>query len=586
MDTPSKIAFDERAPADERFDAQSELQKSHMPTLASELLPRDDVREVIEWIENDLAEQALNKAIANNVVPFPPKHRGKPGMQSVYLDDFQVLVNGQFYEKPTVLGFEAMRAMVDQTPVLSGVIMTRIRQINRFCQINESGHGPGFAIRHVDRNHQLTEDEQQSIQLLQKFFQHCGWEWNPRRRKRLRRDNFSQFMAKLVRDTLTMDAAPIETEFKRDRNLGIDGLYAVDGATIRLCTEEGYNGNDEIFALQVVQGQVRSAYTHDDLIYEPRNPRSDVLVAGYGMGEVELLVRVVTGFLNAMTLNIKGFSENAIPRGLLHLSGNYSEKDLIAFRRYWNAMVKGINNAWTLPVLVSKDQESRASFENFGVDFNEMYFSKWMTFLASIICAIYGMDPAEINFESFSASKSALSGEDTVERLADSKDRGLRPLLSYFENIFTDFIVADFSDKYVFRWTGLDDEDANRRWEATKLSSTWNELRAMQGQDPIDGPLGEAPLNPSLIGPWLQMQQQDQQGEGPEDFGQIDEETGMPGDDERAQGDFGQADEDDREAGDFGQVEQDREEADQAGEQDAEALSKAFNLPPIYTLDP
>src|SRR5690606_737434 len=100
-----------------------------------------------------------------------------------------------------------------------------------------------------------------------------------------------------------MDAAPIETEFKRDRNLGIDGLYAVDGATIRLCTEEGYNGNDEIFALQVVQGQVRSAYTHDDLIYEPRNPRSDVLVAGYGMGEVELLVRVVTGFLNAMTLN-------------------------------------------------------------------------------------------------------------------------------------------------------------------------------------------------------------------------------------------------------------------------------------------
>src|SRR5690606_26466673 len=111
----------------------------------------------------------------------------------------------------------------------------RIRQINRFCQINESGHGPGFAIRHVDRNHQLTEDEQQSIQLLQKFFQHCGWEWNPRRRKRLRRDSFSQFMAKLVRDTLTMDAAPIETEFKRDRNLGIDGLYAVDGATIRLC---------------------------------------------------------------------------------------------------------------------------------------------------------------------------------------------------------------------------------------------------------------------------------------------------------------------------------------------------------------
>ena len=28
-------------------------------------------------------------------------------------------------------------------------------------------------------------------------------------------------------------------------------LYAVDGSTIRLCTEDGYEGDDEIFALQV-----------------------------------------------------------------------------------------------------------------------------------------------------------------------------------------------------------------------------------------------------------------------------------------------------------------------------------------------
>jgi hypothetical protein len=44
-------------------------------------------------------------------------------------------------------------------------------------------------------------------------------------------------MAKSVRDTLTMDAAPIETEFKRARDLGLDGFYAVDGASVRLCTE-------------------------------------------------------------------------------------------------------------------------------------------------------------------------------------------------------------------------------------------------------------------------------------------------------------------------------------------------------------
>src|SRR5690606_5151796 len=157
-----------------------------------------------------------------------------------------------------------------------------------------------------------------------------GWEAKPRQRMRLKRDDFSSFVAKLVRDSLTMDSMAIETEYKRDKSLGLDGLYAVDGSTIRLCTEDGYEGDDEIYALQVVQGRIRTVYTYDDLIYVPRNPRTDVLTGGYGLAETELLIRVVTGFLNAMTYNLKYFDSNAIPKGLLHLSGNYSEKDLAA----------------------------------------------------------------------------------------------------------------------------------------------------------------------------------------------------------------------------------------------------------------
>jgi len=232
------------------------------------------------------------------------------------------------------------------------VVFTRIRQVKRFCRVPDSGKGPGFQVRLKDPNAKVGSDEHQSIALLQDFFTHCGWERNPRQRARLKRDNFSGFMAKLVRDSLILDSAPIETEFKRDKRLGIDGLYAVDGATIRLANEIGYQGDDEIFALQVVDGNIRAAYTYDDLIYVPRNPRTDVLVGGYGLSETELLVRVVTGFLNAFTYNTSYFDKNSIPKGLLHLTGDYSSEDLNAFKRYWNAMVKGINNAWTLPVLV------------------------------------------------------------------------------------------------------------------------------------------------------------------------------------------------------------------------------------------
>ena len=499
------------APQDERNDAMRVAQQDVMPSSVKDMVP------LVEFIAQQQQEQEFNKALRKpNIIPFPSKaiQDKKPGMQSVWLDDRQIQMLGDWYEKPSSLGFDMMRQMVDQTPILSAVIMTRIRQVKRFCRIPEGGKGPGFQIKLKNQGSgKLQAQEQQSIELLQNFFLNCGWESNPRQRLRLKRDNFSNFMSKMVRDSLVLDSSPIETEFKRDRSLGLDGFYAVDGATIRLCTEMGYQGDDEIFALQVVQGNLRAAYTYDDLIYVPRNPRTDVLTGGYGMSETELLVKVVTGFLNAMTYNLKYFDSNAIPKGLLHLSGDYSADDISSFKRYWNSMVRGINNAWTLPVMVSKNQESKASFENFGVDVNEIMFAKWMTFLTSIICAIYGIAPDEINFESFTAGTSSLSGSDTEEKLINSKDKGLRPLLSHFEDLFSDYIVSEFSDKYVFRFSGLDEKLPAQLWDEEKTLSTVDEARKARNQDAIGGVLGNAPLNPNLASIYMQTLQQQNDGE-------------------------------------------------------------------------
>lgn len=554
-DRASSTAFDPAAPADERQAASTELHKS-VVTGINDLVPAKEIMPVIEFIRDGLTEDNMLKA--GNIVPFPSKRAkdNQRGPQSVTFDDWQVSVQGEYWERPSLLGFDSLRAMVEQTPILNAVVMTRVRQVQRFCRVADKNRDiPGFEIRHVDKNHKLTDDETDSIELLNRFVMNCGWEFKPRRRKALKRDSFAQFMAKAARDSLTLDSVGIETEWKRNKALGMDGFYAVDGGSIRLCTEDGYEGDDEIFALQVVQGRITCAYSYDDLIYEPRNPRTDVRVCGYGLSETELLIRVVTGFLNAMTYNIKGFDNNAIPKGLLHLSGSYTEADLNAFKRYWNSMVKGVNNAWSLPVMVSKDQESKASFEKFGIEFNEMYFAKWMTFLTSVICAIYGMSPSEINFDSFTGgSTSALSGSDTAEKLAASKDSGLRPLLSYFESLMTDYIIGDFSDKYVFRWTGLDPEDADKKFEMRKLIETVDEARAEEGKEPIGGLLGGAPLNPALMQVYMQENAPEEDYGTPSDAVAGDAAQDEGGDDQSGATvdvDEGQGDEalDDAEAG-------------------------------------
>lgn len=504
-DNAIETAHNPAAPKDEQQDAMRIAQKDAVvPSSVAEIMP------LVEFMAEQYREQEFAKSLTKpNVIPFPSMaaRKGEPGMQSVYLDDRRIQMLGDYYERPGSFGFDMMRTMVDQTPILSAVMLTRERQVRRFCRQQESGKGPGFAIRLKDQAKKLGATEQKDIQLLESFFMNCGWENKPRQRMRLRRDSFSGFMSKLVRDSLTLDSAAIETEWKKDRAKGLDGLYAVDGATIRLCTEDGYRGDDELFALQVVQGNIRAAYTYDDLIYVPRNPRTDVMVGGYGMSEVELLIKVVTGFLNAMTYNLKFFDSNSIPKGILTLHGEYASEDLSSFKRYWNAMVKGINNSWALPVMVSKNGESAAKFEQFGVDVNEIMFGKWMTFLTAIICAIYGMAPDEINFESFTNGTSSLSGSDTEEKLINSKDKGLRPLLSYFEDLFSEYVVSEFSDKYVFRWTGLDEMDQEQAWTEEQALSTWNEARKARGQDEIkDEVLGNAPLNPNLLGVYMQTQ--------------------------------------------------------------------------------
>lgn len=565
-------AFSQAAPADERAEALGVLQKAHMPG-TSDLMPAPAIQELVDHIQDQYAHQEMALAKSAQIFQFPGRPDKPVGMQSVYLDGLQIFARGDYFERPNPVGYETLRTMVEQTPVLNAVLLTRIRQVQRFAAPQDGGRGSGFLITHRDRLHKLTKSELEQTQLLSRFLTNCGWEFNPRLRRKLKRDSMAQFLAKVVRESLTYDSAPIETEMKRDKKKGFDGFYAVDGSTIRLCTDEGYQGDDEIYAVQAIQGRVVTAYSYDDLIYEPRNPRADVRLAGYGLGETELLIKVVTGFLNAMTYNSKGFDDNSIPKGILHLTGEYDARDLSAFRRYWNAMVKGVNNAWTMPVMVSKDSDSKAAFERIDAGFDEMHFSKWMTFLVSVICAIYGMSPAEINFDSFSGGNtSPLGGSDTAEKLAASKDSGLRPLMAYLESLLSDYLIADFSDSLVFRWAGLDETDEAQRLDIRKTILTVNEMRAEEGYEAMDGPLGEAPVNPTLAGIWLQLSQSGG-SPGEEEGGEPGEEEGAPPgpDDEEAP-----ADDDGESPGPGGDAEDDPLQRAQDAMGGGEPVAKSF----------
>nr|WP_072537862.1 hypothetical protein [Anaerococcus mediterraneensis] len=134
-----------------------------------------------------------------------------------------------------------------------------------------------------------------------------------------------------------------------------------------------------------------------------------------------------------------------------------------------------------------------------------MVFEKWINYLINIICAVYKIDPAEINFPNNGGvggkGSSLFSGDK--DKVDQSKAKGLLPLLQYIENVVNKYIISRFSldDEYVFVFDGLDNESESEQVDLAKRKTesymTINEVRADKGLAEIEG--GDIIANPYFL---------------------------------------------------------------------------------------
>jgi len=518
----ARTATRQDAPPDERQEAAARAAKELVP-----LAKAVPVNEVMRWAQ----------AHAPKELPGAQLNR----MAKVSLDLEDPNSRSVWLVRPVGLDWPQLRAIVKEDPVLKSVIWTRISQVQRFLRPSRQEWKPGYRIRLRDRHRKPTPEDEARISWLEQYILNAGAEFDPRKRRALRRDNLWDWASKHLQDSLTLDAAPVElVSTPSGRTHGwvhVDGgmVYLVDpniGAADReppsLHQRYGLDIPDpqEVVAILAHEGRVQAWYTHEDLLYRVRRPHSEALALGYGQPEPEDLIRIVTGFVNALTLNLRGFTHNSIPKGILAVWGDFNGDDVEQFRMEWDAYVTGVTNRWRLPVLISEDgsQNAGASFIPIGQDFNEMYFARWMTFLVAIKAALYGMDPEEINFESFSAKPSTLSGSDTEERLASSKDKGLWPLLQFLAQTLNEILYTVDPDFELY-WTGLEQDQQLAKADEEKML-TLGEFRRRRGEpEPDSEVLANAPMNPALLSLYqmeLQEQQaQEQQAAGVPDGGAM-----------------------------------------------------------------
>lgn len=518
IDKIARLWDDPRTPPDERQDLTAEIFDGRKGFLAGQKLPHPDeilaaVDELDEWERQWLP---MHKAVQLQAgLPFQPIGKTKRGGHeaTLYLNDLGVVgglgPNAQYVERPGT-GFEFLRTIYHHIDLVKCITNTFVRQVTAFC-VPESDPSPlGFHFVRKDRQ-PLTDDDLPRIRRLERMILDCGDEPDPRKRRQLKRDDMRGYVSKLVTESLILDACPVETQLTANKKLS--GLYSVPGDTIRLCTEDGYEGDDEIMAVQVVQGMPVSAFTHWDLIYDVRNPRADLNAMGYGYSELEQMIKVLTGYYNAINFNHAGMDKNSLPRGFVTVFGAYNDRAARDFERRMKTMLRGASNRWEVPIMYVDPEENGGKAVPAAwtpMDkFDEMLFARWIVLQASLAGALYGMDPTEFHFDTFAVrGSSPLNSNDIADKIAHSKSKGLEPVLRFVQNHFNTWVVPLIDDFYEKEFIGLQPEDADKKHERQKLSMTVNEIRQVDGHDPLPGPMGDAPVNPSLIGVYLSTLQQ------------------------------------------------------------------------------
>ena len=458
---------------------------------------------------------------AEQIAKFIEK-RDEDQSKSIIVDP-QALSTGLGYkEKQVSLSYQLLRNM-SRTHIPKAIIGTRIEQVTEFCEPQPDKYSPGFVIRPKKRGHfaedgddkKLTKEQKKDINFLTDFIVNCGTTSNT-----WHGDDFDSFTRKVIPDSLALDQLCFEV-IRDNRGRPIEHI-AVDGATMRLAITQdqsrkhnllGQANNSLIVSgdkisgyypscVQVHHQQVLSEFYPWEMAFGIRNPQTDIYAKGYGRGELEDLISTVTNLLNADAYNANYFKIGSNPKGILRVSGNINQSRIQELKNSWSAQMAGVNNAHKLLVVESEKMD----FVNTQASNKDMEFNKYYEFLIKLTCAIYKIDPSEIAFPMQGSSDAAPMFEGNNEaRLKYSRDKGLKPLLRFYQRKLNKMIIEPWNDylsgDYELVFQGLEAGTAEQELEADikKIASymTPNEIRKSKGMKDIEG--GDVILNPVFV---------------------------------------------------------------------------------------
>lgn len=432
--------------------------------------------------------------------------------KSMLDDPYAGLMQQGYKKRDSAITHQMLRRMVRDTPVVNAILRTRINQLANFAKPQPNKYELGFKIKMKDAKDSPSKAEQKRIHEIEQFVVQCGVPEHARHR-----DNFSRWIKKVGRDTLTMghDA----TEIVNDRKNAPCEFLAVDAATISLAEvdpEESRKSPDKVVRyVQTYMDQVCAEYTWDEMMFGIRLPATDLALQGYGECELENLTEVVSNLLNISSYNGNFFSNNSLPRGVINMRGEVNEAMLDGFRRHWYSMLSGVENSFVTPIANARDGLEFIGMQQNNVD---MQMENWHSIMVRCATAVFSISPEEIGFGMGPMGQtSSLSTPTNVDKVVEGRERGLVPLLNHFAHNINTHIIDRLDPDFYIDFVGLSGltQDQQTQLSATQVSTfrTVNEVRAEGDLPPLPKEQGDIILNAIWLQNQSMLQQADQQAQ-------------------------------------------------------------------------
>lgn len=402
-------------------------------------------------------------------------------IQSVFFDPNDLSGNGKgFKDSKGILSFEILRRM-GNIHIIRSIVNTRIEQIQNFLHFSEDDQKEGFTIRKKtslfkESKKEISNAEKKKIEEIVEFLMNSGFneKWD-------NIDDFQTFVRKIAFDSLTLDQLAFEVV--RDKGWNIKKYRAVDASLIRFLDSVDSKQREQLEDYRFKGYLPRFCMTWDDqilinpttkepILYYPwelgfgiRNKSSDIRKNGYGTSELEILVELITGILWSVQYNMNNFSIGSTPKGFINVkNANISDSNMNEFRQAWSQMMTGVRNAKRTPVINGIDLE----WIDLDKSNREMEYQEWAQFLVIMVCSVYRIDPSELGF-SFKNQAQVFGQDGQKARLQHSREKGLKPILIFLENIITKYIVSEIDEDYEFVFTGIEVEDEETQVNLDKI---------------------------------------------------------------------------------------------------------------------